>query len=69
MFDDLRNLSDSGDYFEQQDPFEDRKEKIPQTPVFGMTAGQRLLISFLLLVTVIVMGVMALLVTTRVWIF
>ncbi|HEX9795694.1 MAG TPA: hypothetical protein VGA52_01765 [Anaerolineales bacterium] len=69
MFDDLRNLSDSGDYFEEQDPFEDLKENIPQTPIFGMTAGQRFVISLLLLLTVVVMGVMALLVTTRVWLF
>jgi hypothetical protein len=66
MYDDLRNMSDGEDYLEEQDVYE---EYIPQTTVFGMTAGQRLLIAVLLLATVIVMGLMALLVTTKVWIF
>ncbi|MGA9533998.1 MAG: hypothetical protein WBR18_14855 [Anaerolineales bacterium] len=66
MYDDLRNMSDDENYFEDPEIYE---EDIPQTPIFGMTAGQRLLISILLLATVIVMGVMALLVTAKVWIF
>jgi hypothetical protein len=66
MYDDLRNMSDGESYFEEPEFYE---EDIPQTPIFGMTAGQRLLISILLLATVIVMGLMALLVTAKVWIF
>jgi hypothetical protein len=69
MYDDLRNISDSADYFEEDDPFDELRERAPQTRVFGMTAGQRLLIAILLLATIIVMGAMALLVTSRVWLF
>ncbi len=69
MYDDLRNISEGGDYFEEEDPFEELEESIPETRVFGMTAGQRLLISVLLLVTVIVMGLMTMLVMGRIWLF
>lgn len=71
MYDDLRDLSDPGDYFEEEEEeaFEEYKPSIPQTPVLGMTAGQRLLISILLLATVAVVGMMFLLVFTKVWIF
>lgn len=69
MYDDLRNISGGEDYFEEEDPFEELKERLPQARLFGMTAGQRFLIAFLLLATVIVMGAMALLVTARVWLF
>lgn len=69
MYDDLRDLSDPGDYFEEEEEFEEYQESIPQTPVMGMTAGQRLLISILLLATVAVVGMMFLLVFARIWIF
>lgn len=69
MYDDLRNISEGGDYFEEEDPFEELEESIPETPMFGMTAGQRLLISLLLLAAVIAMGLMAMLVTGKVWLF
>ena len=69
MYDDLRNLSEGEDYFEEDDPFESLDEYIPESRLFGMTASQRLLIAILLLATVLVMGAMALLVTSKVWIF
>lgn len=69
MYDDLRSISDEGDYFEEEDPFEELEISIPQTRLWGMTAGQRLLISIMLLATVVVMGLMALLVLSKVWLF
>lgn len=70
MFDDLRNLSDEGDYLgDDEEPFEEFVEEVPQTRLMGMTAGQRLLISILLLATVAVVGMMFLLVFSRVWLF
>lgn len=69
MYDDLRDLSEGENYFEEDDPFEALEEKMPQSRMFGMKAGQRLLIAILLLATVLVMGAMVLLVTTRVWLF
>lgn len=69
MYDDLRNLSEGENYFEEEDPFEEIEEKMPESLFMGMKAGQRLLIAILLLATVIVMGAMVLLVTSRVWLF
>lgn len=68
MYDDLRNLTDPGEYFDDE-LFEEYEEQIPQTPILGMTAAQRLLISILLFATVAVIGMMFLLVLGRVWIF
>lgn len=69
MYEDLRSISNEGGYFEEEDPFEELEESIPQTRWWGMTAGQRLLISIMLLATVLVMGAMALLVLSKVWLF
>lgn len=67
MYDDLRNLTD-----QEESPYEEKaidgyKEPTLQKRMFGMTAGQRLVLSVLLLVAVIVMGLMVLLVTSRIW--
>ncbi len=65
MFDNLREASGGGD--------RDAGSGLPGTRrpsgrrIFGMTAGQRFLISILLLFTVIIMGVMCLVVTGRVF--
>jgi cell division protein FtsL len=67
MYDDLRNLTDKEATFEEQAATESYKEPTLQKRMFGMTAGQRLLLSILLLAAVIVMGVMVLLVTSRIW--
>jgi hypothetical protein len=69
MYEDLRNLSEGENYFEEEDPFDELEEKMPESLLMGMKAGQRLLIAILLLATVLVMGAMVLLVTTKVWIF
>ncbi len=65
MFDNLREASTGGD------SFRDSGLPAPRRPsgrrIFGMSAGQRFLISLLLLLTVIVMGVMCLLVTGKVF--
>ncbi len=68
MYDDLRNLTEPGEYFDEE-LFDEYEDEIPQTPLMGMTAAQRLLISILLFATVAVIGMMFLLVLGRVWIF
>lgn len=67
MYDDLRNLTD-----QEESPYEEKSinsynEPTLQKRMFGMTAGQRLLLSVLLLAAVIVMGLMVLLVTQKIW--
>lgn len=67
MYDDLRNLTDQEESPYEEKSFDTYKEPTLQKRMFGMTAGQRLLLSVLLLVAVIVMGLMVLLVMQRVW--
>ncbi|NIS82631.1 MAG: hypothetical protein GTO14_21070 [Anaerolineales bacterium] len=69
MFDNLRELSDGPSEFEegQEGLFDIRIEESPDTPVFGMTTGQRFVLSILLLATVLVMGTTCLMVTGKVW--
>jgi hypothetical protein len=70
MFDNLRNESDGPSYNEAPDleTSVQPKRKGPERRVMGMTAGQRLVLSILLLFTSIVMGAMCLLVFQKVWI-
>jgi hypothetical protein len=70
MFDNLRDMSDGPSYLETPDleTSVQPKRKGPERRVFGMTAGQRLVLSLLLLFTSIVMGAMCLLVMGKVWI-
>ena len=69
MFDNLRELTDGSAEFEQPQEglFDIQIEETPDTPVFGMTTGQRFVLSILLLATVLVMGATCLLVTGKVW--
>lgn len=67
MYDDLRNLTDKEATFDEEQSAKSYKEKTLQKRMFGLTAGQRLLLSFLLLAAVVVMGLMVLLVTSRIW--
>lgn len=69
MFDNLRDMSDGQSYMEAPDleTSVQPKQKGPERRVMGMTAGQRLVISILLLFTSIVMGAMCLLVFEKVW--
>jgi hypothetical protein len=70
MFDNLRDMSDGPTYLESSDleTSVQPKRKVPERRVFGMTAGQRLVLSILLLFTSVVMGAMCLLVLGKVWI-
>ena len=72
MFDNLRRLSDGEEPFieeEQEVPFEVKEPRPPRRNFLGMTPGQRLILSLLLLGTVIIMGLMCLMVTEKVFIF
>lgn len=70
MFNDLRDLSDDPEVVDElADKAFAYEPPPPESRIMGMTSGQRLLISILLLATVIVMGTMCLLVTERLWFF
>ena len=65
MFDNLRDLSD-----QQSDPAYDPNyvaESLPAPRVLGMTAGQRFILSLLLLGAVVMLGILCLVITQRVW--
>ncbi len=68
MFDDLRDspeedpLSKAGFAYESEPAG-------PKPRIFGMTAGQRLIISLMLLATVFILGLSCTLVTTKIWPF
>ena len=68
MFDDLREtpeedpISNAGFTYEPEPAG-------PEPRIFGMTAGQRLIISLMLLATVFVLGLSCTLVTTKIWLF
>jgi hypothetical protein len=67
MYDDLRNLTDQEDSPYEEKAIDSYTEPTLQKRMFGMTAGQRLLLSVLLLAAVIVMGLMVLLVMQKIW--
>ena len=71
MFDSLRDMSDDSTEFEQpvDTIFESEPYDAGAGRFLGMTAGQRLVISILLLATVIVLGLTCLMVTEKVWLF
>jgi hypothetical protein len=68
MFDNLRELSDGPMDFEDERAayFEVENQFIPERRVFGMTSGQRLILSILFMATVVVMGLACLLVTGKI---
>ena len=71
MFDSLRDMSDDATEFEQpvDSIFDSELDDAGAGRFLGMTAGQRLVISILLLATVIVLGLTCLMVTEKVWLF
>jgi hypothetical protein len=79
MFDNLRDLSDDGGiYDETPDDTSDSKAlamgakvgtKLSTSRFMGLTAGQRFVLSILLLLAVVVMGSMCLLVLGKVTLF
>ena len=66
MFDDLRDTP-------EEDPISnagfayDEPPAGPEPRIFGMTAGQRLVISMMLLATVFILGLSFTLVTGKIW--
>jgi hypothetical protein len=73
MFDNLREISDGSDEFDEpiESIFEQDFEEagVGDGRIMGMTAGQRFFISLMLLATVIVLGITCLMVTEKVWPF
>jgi hypothetical protein len=68
MFDNLRELSDV-DGVEEADVIysEAARQAMPETRIWGMTSGQRVVLALLLLATVFVLGSTCLLVTQKIW--
>ncbi len=66
MFDELRDQSSEDSAAALGMPSKS-KPIGPETRVFGMTSGQRLIISIMLFATVFIVGLMCLLITGRVW--
>lgn len=74
MFDDLRQLTDDEPLFDSPKAEEPFKAEAPVARArrgyfLGMTPGQRFMLSLLLLGTVVVLGLMCLMVTGKVFIF
>ena len=73
MFDNLRQMSDGEPEFEEprENPFDIGEPAAPRRRGYflGLKPSQRLILSLLLLGTVVVMGLMCLMVTGRVFIF
>jgi hypothetical protein len=68
MFDNLREASGQSDLYEEQGGSVDKGSvRAPARRLFGMTAGQRLVISILLMATVVIMGLMCLAITGKVY--
>jgi hypothetical protein len=68
MFDNLRDMGDQPAEFDPAYDAEEGAAAVPAPRVFGMTAGQRFIISLLLLGSVVMVGLLCLVVTGRVWI-
>jgi hypothetical protein len=69
MFDNLREASGGSDLYDERDQgVFARAPRSRGGRILGLTPGQRLVISILLFLTVLIMGVMCLLVTGRVFI-
>jgi hypothetical protein len=68
MFDNLRELSD-GDGIEGVETVysEAVRREMPETRIWGLTSGQRLVLAVLLLATVFILGSTCLLVTQKIW--
>jgi hypothetical protein len=66
MFDDLRDRSYE-EMSARSGMAAPARAPRPERRILGMTAGQRLVISIMLLATVFVVGLMCLLVTGRIW--
>ncbi|MBN1267741.1 MAG: hypothetical protein JXA25_19780 [Anaerolineales bacterium] len=72
MFDEFREMADESSIFEDEDNdlFETYSVEAgkPGTRFLGMTAGQRFFLSIMFFMIVLIIGLMALLVTGKIWI-
>ena len=68
MLDDLREQAGNMDYFEEEDADTDDDAKISQgsTLFLGMTATQRFVIAFMILLMICIMGTFFLVVTEKI---
>ncbi len=70
MRDELRDIAKELTFDEDDDYlYQTYGEEYKKQRVFGMTSGQRFVISILLLATVIVVGCLVLLLTEKIWLF
>ncbi|MEW6567206.1 MAG: hypothetical protein AB1449_03390 [Chloroflexota bacterium] len=68
MFDNLREASERSDLFEESSMAEAKAaQHRPKARRFGLTAGQRFILSLLLLMAVAVVGVMCLVVFQKIY--
>ena len=68
MFDDLRDTPEEDPISNAGFAYEAEPAR-PELRIFGMSAGQRLIISLMLLATVFILGLSCTLVTTKIWLF
>jgi len=70
MFDEFREMSDESSIFEDDDLFETYEVEAgkPETRILGMTAWQRFFLSIMFFMIIAIIGLMALLVTGKIWI-
>lgn len=66
MFENLREASEPAGFDEA--PRAKGRRRVPERRFFGMTAAQRFVLSLLLFGAVVVMGIMCLVVTARIYI-
>lgn len=74
MFDNLRDQEKATPFYEEQAQFQEAAGKAPPPDTaggrfLGMTAQQRFLVTFMVLVAVCVLGAMCLLITGRISLF
>ncbi|MEK6588171.1 MAG: hypothetical protein AABY97_04955 [Chloroflexota bacterium] len=68
MFDDLRERSTEETFAQAGVPFQP-PPAAPERRIFGMTAGQRLVLSILLFASVFLLGLTCLVVTNKIWLY
>ena len=66
MFDDLRDTPEEDPISNAGFSYEPEPAR-PESRIMGMTAGQRLIISLMLLATVFILGLSCTLVTSKIW--
>jgi hypothetical protein len=70
MFDEVDDLQEDEDYYAEEDiDLGPSRKAASERGFLGMTAGQRFLLSILLLIAVLVFGFACLLITQKLWLF